>query len=409
MRVALYSRVSTQEQAVRGLSIEAQNAALDEWAKDKVVVDHYCDAGVSARSPASKRPELQRMLKDCRDGKIDLIAFTKLDRFFRNIKEYYKVEEVLDSCGVSWRAIHEDYETQTASGRLKVNIMLSVAQDEADRTSERIRSVFERKREQGLVLSGKVGLGLSVVDKRLVPNEDADVVRALFQTYIDTRSVYAVARSCGRSGKGIRYLLANENYLKAGVIDPTTWETVQSILAQNAPRSTKAGRVYLFSGLIFCPHCGTRMTSILSAGIVYYRCRLRQEGRCVGCHIKEAAVEEYLLAHLMPAVDDVILEVTEKAKRPVDLAALKRKRDRLTDLYLSDLIAREKYEEEFLAVSQAISDAEKAPKPIDRAEVMSVLEVYRTLSRAAQRAFWSNLIKSITPTEDGFDFTLNYT
>ena len=100
MRVALYSRVSTTEQAEHGLSIDAQKSTLDEWAKanDQIVVDHYTDLGVSARSPASKRPELQRMLRDCEVGKIDLICFTKLDRFFRNIKEYYKVEDILERC-----------------------------------------------------------------------------------------------------------------------------------------------------------------------------------------------------------------------------------------------------------------------------------------------------------------------
>lgn len=94
------------------------------------------DAGISARKPATKRPELQRLLADAQAGKGELIVFTKLDRWFRNIAEYYKVQEILERCHIG-RTIHEDYDTSTASGRLKINIMLSVAQNEADRTSER--------------------------------------------------------------------------------------------------------------------------------------------------------------------------------------------------------------------------------------------------------------------------------
>ena len=147
-RVFLYVRVSTEEQAVHGLSIDAQTAALTQWAKGNGhrIVGTYVDAGISARKPASRRPELQRLLADAQAGKGDLIAFTKLDRWFRNIAEYYKVQEILEKCNVDWQTIHEDYDTSTASGRLKINIMLSVAQDEADRTSERIKAVFASKR-----------------------------------------------------------------------------------------------------------------------------------------------------------------------------------------------------------------------------------------------------------------------
>ena len=85
--VFLYVRVITEEQAINGLSIEAQTAALEEWAKSNghKVVGIYTDAGISARKPASKRPALQQLLSDIRTGKGDLVVFTKLDRWFRNI------------------------------------------------------------------------------------------------------------------------------------------------------------------------------------------------------------------------------------------------------------------------------------------------------------------------------------
>ena len=82
MRVALYVRVSTEEQAIHGLSIEAQSEALQAWAKQEHanVAGIYVDAGISARKPASKRPSMQRLLADIALGKIDMVVFTKLDR-----------------------------------------------------------------------------------------------------------------------------------------------------------------------------------------------------------------------------------------------------------------------------------------------------------------------------------------
>ena len=160
-QVFCYVRVSTEEQALHGLSIEAQTEALENWAAahGHKVLGVYTDAGISARKPASKRPELQRLLADVQSGKGDLVIFTKLDRWFRNIAEYYKVQEILERHHVDWKTIQEDYDTSTASGRLKINIMLSVAQDEADRTSERIKAVFEIKRQKREPLTGDCPTG----------------------------------------------------------------------------------------------------------------------------------------------------------------------------------------------------------------------------------------------------------
>ena len=154
---ALYIRVSTQEQTIHGLSLEAQRASLEAWAKknQKKIVGVYADEDISARKTASQRPSLQRRLREVEAGNVDLIVFTKLDRWFRNIAEYYKVQEILEAHNVNWKTILEDYDTSTASGRLKINIMLSVAQDEADRTSERIKVVFESKQAKGELPAGR--------------------------------------------------------------------------------------------------------------------------------------------------------------------------------------------------------------------------------------------------------------
>ena len=143
MNVFLYVRVSTEEQSRSGLSLETQEKALKEYCERNghTIIDIYRDAGFSARKPYNKRPEMMRLISDLNERKPQKILFTKLDRWFRNIREYYKVQEILDAHDVAWSAIWENYNTDTASGRLHVNIMLSVAQDESDRTSERIKSI----------------------------------------------------------------------------------------------------------------------------------------------------------------------------------------------------------------------------------------------------------------------------
>ena len=155
-RAALYIRVSTEEQARHGLSLEDQRTSLIKFAKDRKmkIVGIYEDAGISARKPYTKRQALLRLLDDCRAKKVDIILFINLERWFRNVGNYYAVQDILEQNGVSWQTTQEDYDTTTASGRLKVNIRLSVAQDEADRTSERIKFVFEGKRARLEPLTG---------------------------------------------------------------------------------------------------------------------------------------------------------------------------------------------------------------------------------------------------------------
>lgn len=406
MRVALYARVSTEEQALHGLSIDAQLSALREAYPNGV---EYVDLGISARKPILKRPELQRLLHDVEHGKIDLICFCKLDRWTRNIREYYKAQDVLDAHNVPWRALHEDYETQTAAGRLKVNIMLAVAQDEADRTSERIKAVFEDKRRKGLVPTGSVPLGVKLENGKYAPSEDADRARELFQTFLLTRSVTETAKRYGWSGNGVRYALRNRLYADVGIVDAQTWETAQNVLQSRSQRHVRTDRVYLFSGLIICPNCGSRLTCVRVSGHTYYRCPRHYDGNCPGCHVSELKLERYLLDHLLTGVDDINLKLKKKRKKTVDVAQLRKRMDKLTDLYMNDLISREKYADEYKSIQTAIEEAEREQKPVDRAEIKDALSGYKLLTANGKRVFWQTLLKSITPTEEGFDFDLNYT
>ena len=196
MKVFIYERVSSEEQAKHGYSLDAQHDALIDFCQkhNHVILGEYRDEGISARKPYTKRPAMLQLLRDVEIIKPDMILFTKLDRWFRNIKEYYKVQDILDRYKVDWKAINEEYDTSTASGRLYVNIKLSIAQDEADRTSERIKDVQDQLVAQGKVLGGTVPFGYKIENKHVVFGDNIHIVKEAIGHYMLHQSAHATTR-----------------------------------------------------------------------------------------------------------------------------------------------------------------------------------------------------------------------
>ena len=105
LRAGLYIRVSTEEQVLHGYSLDAQREALTKYAQEHsyYIVDYYVDEGLSARKSYTKRGEFMRMLNDVKNNRLDLILIIKLDRWFRSVKDYYKVQEILEAHHVDWK------------------------------------------------------------------------------------------------------------------------------------------------------------------------------------------------------------------------------------------------------------------------------------------------------------------
>jgi len=430
-RVFLYVRVSTEEQALHGLSIEAQTAALEAWAKKEhhQVVGVYTDAGISGRKPASKRPELQRLLGDVRAGKGDLVAFTKLDRWFRNIAEYYKVQEILEKNHVDWQTIHEDYDTSTASGRLKINIMLAVAQDEADRTSERIKAVFDSKRAKNEPTNGKTPKGYRKEGKKIVLDEKtAPMVRAAFDMYFETGCISKVIKSfpdLHLNYYAARYMFASPSYagdMKGIEIPPIiSWEEHQKAMNLHGTtvRKTKENRVYLFSGLAFCPECGRRLGGRTMrrthCSTVYYICpgHLQWKGCGNAKNYNEAKIEQYLLDHIEQKAA-LMIEMSKKraASSKPKRDAIKKKLSRLLDLYVDEIISKEDYKQRSQELNLELEAIPEDPPPINIEALKERFfsgwkEVYIDLSREGKQAFWRNTVKEIRFDKDSVcDFDL---
>lgn len=403
---SLCSRLaSTEEQARHGYSIGAQIENLRAYAKDHSyqIVGEYIDEGISARKPYKKRPALLKLLEAVQAGRVDLILFVKLDRWFRNVAAYHQVQPILEAHDVAWQATLEDYETLTASGRFKVNIMLSVAEDEADRTSERIRFVQEAKRAKGEALNDSVCIGFKLEDKKVVPDpEQARIVLDMFQTYIDTRSTvaardllydkYGITRNYGT----IRWLLHNKAYIE--IVGREMFQKTQELLATRSQRNSRTGSTFLFTSIIYCKECGGRVKANRVKGIAYYSCYNHDAfpDRCRNRkHLPEHQIESFLLDNLEAAAADYNAELALKAQPHKDKARIRKKMEKLKDLYLEDLISKEVYERDYRALEADLYAWEPEIQPINLDDIKSAVALYKALPMEQKKAFWSRRIRRI--------------
>ena len=442
LRVALYMRVSTEEQALHGLSLEAQDAALTEYANKNgmIIVDRYVDEGITARKKIQNRKALMRLLEDVKAGKIDMIIFTKIDRWMRNIYDYHKVQEVLEQNNVHWKTIFENYDTSTATGRLHINIMLSVAQDEADRTSERIKAVFANKVQNKEYPTRSVPYGYILENGTLRKDpETQHIMDDLFSKFFDTHSLYATqiysAEQLGVTfaPRTISKIFKNALYCGEyrGVKDfcepyitREQHDEIKNLLAKKNIKNNKTGRVYLFSGLLICPECGCRMTGAANryktkSGLKesrQYRCRHYYETRQCAFNkcINENLVEKYLLKHTATELDKYEKECQIKAakakpkKNPQkEIEKTKDKLSRLSALYVNKKIQMDDYVREYDALeaklNELIAEAEgnkQEEETIDIEAIRNLLskstdEIYQTLTAEDRRKFWNGFIDRI--------------
>lgn len=428
-RTAIYIRVSTDAQAKEGDSVPAQRAALHKYIEDRpdlTLAGEYIDDGVSGTKFA-ERDELQRMLSDVQAWKIDLILFVKLDRFYRSIRHYTATQEILDKHNVPWIAIWEPiYDTTTPAGRLIVNQMMAIAQFEAENTGQRIRQVFEYKKQRGEVLSGNTPFGYKIENKHLVivPGQ-AEVVRKLFETYKETSNLCETQRRMDGTGipknrTSMKKLMRNPVYIGSHngkddfcppIISKELFQEVQRLLNINY-KEMKNKHEYIFSGIIRCGCCGNKMSGTqTSYKKNWYRCNSYWSTlhRCDNKKgFSEAMMEEYLLTHLRDLIGEELRPrdyelIEEKAKDNADrIAALTRKRDRLKELYINELITLEEYKRDREEYTREI-DALQADRPEkrDRAALEALLkldieQIYKTLDKPEKRRFWRGIIDYIT-------------
>lgn len=432
-RVACYCRVSTDDQAKHGYSIQAQKDKLQSYLDqhdDMMLVDFYVDDGVSAVK-VGKRLALQRLLHDVKDGKIDMIIFTKLDRWGRSVGIYYQIQSVLDEYGVIWKAIDEDYEIETSAGKFKVNIMMSVAQQERDRCSERIKDIFDHKVKKGEAIygTGATPLGFKVENKRLVHDPQTEhAVYALIDYYCTFRSIkktivflreqFGIEMQYASLSRLLKNPLlygsyrGNDNYCQP-YISKEKFDSLQQNLKMNIKEYTP-DRTYIFSGMIVCPHCGKHLSGYPSVSrrngkkytYPYYRCTNAYSNMV--CDFRKAIsqnkLEKQLLTKLSGFMDRYIVECEVKShesliKKKRSESSIRKEMDRLNEMYLKGRINVDLYDEKYEKLDEELKDVSQAQIKTSDAVIclqgVNLQEVYKNFSDEEKSAFWHGLIKDI--------------
>ena len=199
MRAALYIRVSTDEQAREGFSIDAQKRKLLAYAEsqDWDVTSILVDDGYSAKD--LNRPAMQELLEKVRGEEIDVVLVFKLDRLTRSVKDLYHLLDEFARHDVGFRSSQEQFDTTTTMGRAMLGILGIFAQWERETIAERVRMGMEQKVREGKKPGGKYPYGYDR-DGNLIP-EEAEIIRRLRDMYIKDNLSYLFQPTPAHSGR----------------------------------------------------------------------------------------------------------------------------------------------------------------------------------------------------------------
>ena len=447
-RCAIYIRVSTAEQRIDGWSLEAQEAGLRAYAKSMgwKVVEVYADEGKSARKRLKDRKAIHRLMDDVKAGLIDVILFKELDRWFRSISDFYKIQDVLDQVGVEWVSQQQPgLEMRTKEGRLQVNVLLSVGQNETDATSDRIKYTNKYLRQQKRWTSGARTLPRCYTldeEKRVIIDERpgrAPYVRGLIENFFRLGTIQGAMRETNKEHQvkmvynNVASLLRNpmlygeyhevEDFVEEPLMTEEEWQRMQDLMTRNA-RDTER-QLYIFSGLVTCACCGIKMAGTNTArhGKIYkyYRCRrAKVEHTCINkASMNEEALEKELFPYIRKAVEDLIVEVQKvsqnKKKKPArksNKAAIEKRLKKLKKMYLEDdedKMTWDQYQAERKEIlAELIEDdepEEKLPELADLEKIQAAFDsgveaLYQTFTPEERREFWRGILAEIKVDEN---------
>ena len=426
--VAGYIRVSTEEQSQKGLSLESQRTDIEDYCRrcGYMLVKLYVDRGITARKDLYKRAAFMEMMHDVQNKIVDHIVVLRLDRFFRNVYDYHRMmHEFLDPAGCGWSAVKEEYDTTTTNGRLMINLRLAIAEQECDQDSDRIKDVFANRIREGFVVTGVPPLGYKIVDKRLVPSDDAPMVRDFFETFmrkysvrlvmLEMRQKYGMYLTYDRILTTLRKEIYTGRYRDnphycPPIVPDELFAAVQDALNRNIKAKGPESKVYIFSGLLKCARCGHTLSgsSPKARKFTYYRCGAAYQNlTCDNRHnTSEQKVERYLLDNIDTLIEQYELNVAEAKKenaagapRKANRKQIMQKIDRLTELYVNGLIDIEEFKRRRSEYESQIIDDEPERKDISAAlrfaGSSNFRPVYEGLSRIEKRAFWTTIIKEM--------------
>jgi site-specific DNA recombinase len=359
VRCAIYTRKSTEDGLEQDFnSLDAQREACEAYIASQkhegweLLPTHYDDGGISGGH--LERPALQRLMQDIDDKQVDQIIVYKIDRLTRSLADFAKLVDRLDAAEASFVSVTQSFNTSTSMGRLTLNVLLSFAQFEREVTAERIRDKISASKKKGLWMGGNVPLGYNPDGRTLTINEaEAETVRKLYDLYLQhgvLRDVKGRAdalnlrtkqreRPDGHiTGGGlferghIYHILANPIYAgrirhkkqvfegkHPAIIDPATWDKVQTMLADATHKSRgakKQASTSPLAGKLF-DETGDRLTPSHS----------QKNGKRLRYYISRRLVTERSKAHpdawRLPAeqLEGLLIEIIKQHLRRSDAAA----------------------------------------------------------------------------------------
>lgn len=211
--VAIYVRVSTEEQAKEGLSIDAQIDKCKSFcnARDWDIFKIYKDAGYSAGS--LNRPALELLLRDAQESKFNIILVYKIDRFSRKLKDLIMILEDLKEKNINFTSVTEQIDTTSAMGEAFFQIIGVFAQLERGMVRERVELAFDRKIKFGEALF-RAPLGYVYQNKKLIPHpEDAEKIKEIFEMWLQDIDYKEISKKFNIPPSTLYQIIKNPVYL----------------------------------------------------------------------------------------------------------------------------------------------------------------------------------------------------
>lgn len=370
MKCAIYTRKSTEEGLDQEYnSLDAQRDAGEAYIRSQqhegwvCLPEQYDDGGFTGAN--MDRPALRRLLADIEARKVNCVVVYKVDRLSRSLLDFARIMETFERHNVSFVSVTQAFNTASSMGRLVLNVLLSFAQFEREMISERTRDKIAAARRKGKWSGGMPILGYNVDQTKLVVDEDeAAVVRAIFQLYLEHQSLLAVVGELDRRGwrtkrwttrketarGGRRFdkcslykLLTNVTYIGKirykdevhdgehhPIVDAELFAQVQTLLQRNGRSGGRAVRNKhgaLLRGLLYCTTCNCGMshsfTSKKTRQYRYYVChRAQKRGwrTCPSPSIPAGEIERFVIDQIKAVGRDpeVIRDTLVQARLKTD-------------------------------------------------------------------------------------------